>query len=84
MDELLLLDADGKKIAGKIIAMFDGKGKKYVAYTDGMGDGDKMDTLVSRFVFKDGDTLQLENIDDDEEWKFVEDFLKTEVFSEDD
>ncbi len=84
IDNLKLIDKNGLELNCEIIALFNNPELKvrYVTYTDGTKTDGKTDILVSRAEFVD-DKIQLSEITDEKEWKFIDSFLENEVFGDD-
>lgn len=82
-DVLELVDTRGHVIECEIVAIFRNDDKSYIAYTERNDLSNEKELLVSRFV-KRGDKVELEDITSDNEWEFVEKYLKNEVFEVDD
>ena len=80
---MTLIDASGKKIECVVVAIFRDGEKNYIAYTDGSMTNGEKDLMVSKFIL-DGDTVRLCEITLESEWDYVQNYLDSVVFDEDD
>lgn len=71
--DMVLEDKNGSKLNCNIVAKWS-DGNDYIAYTDGTKTGDDLNLFVSKYTTKD-DVIQLEPINDDDEWNRANAFL---------
>lgn len=81
-----LMDSLGKEVAGEVVAIFNNPklGHSYVAYTDGSKEDESIEDILVSIYKIDGDKIELEPIEDEAEWNYIDTFLKEEIFMEDD
>jgi len=64
---------DEKKVYYKLLEFSSEEtGKDYIAYTDYSEDDEKNTKAYGAIVTKDGDTIKLDPIEDEREWKIIE------------
>lgn len=79
--EMVLFDENGNEIKCNVVASWKNNDNYYVAYTDNKFVNGKKEMYISK-VISENDKMQIVDIQDDNEWKYVNDYLSKHFYNE--
>jgi uncharacterized protein YrzB (UPF0473 family) len=79
--EMILFDENNNEVKCNIVATWKNNDAKYVAYTDGSFSNGKKQLFVSK-VISENEKMKIYDIQDDNEWKYVNDYLENHFYNE--
>jgi len=78
-ESMTLLNENNQEITCNIIAKWSHNNNNYIAYTDGTKEQEKLNLFISKYII-DNNNLKLEEITNDEEWEYVNQFLNEHLY----